>query len=692
MSAFSQKSLIIALTSLSSLTLGQPQTEQSTEIETLTIWGTEVKSSSLSMDKESMEIIQPDHISDLLRIIPGVDVGGAHSLNQRITIRSMDDKDLRISIDGANQNTYMYHHMGNLQIHADILESAEIDVGNNSVINGGLGGSVRFKTKNAEQLLLANEQFGGRVQASYADNGGDSIALTGYGQLTESVDFLAYINNVNRDNYEVGGGKILNQVGQVVEGTDGTVRGLEGEVQDILVKLGWDINDDHRLKVGYETYEDKGDYSYRPDMGLATGLAIANSLNVPLTYPTEFTRDTTTLSYEGNFSSTTLEASLYKNESQFWRDERGFINSFPEDAVIVQGNADNTGFNLLAKTQIFEGDIDSALIYGVDTVQYETFYAIDGENRASEKSKITAIFIENHLATDTPFTFIPGIRYEKADINAHYVNNDFSDITGALAVEYDATDNLLFRLSNTELFKAPELAEVFTGAGMYDVPNSEIKAETGDNLQFSLAFEDDILGADKFSTGFTLFDTHINNYIYDYAVDTNDDYVKDNIGDMEINGIEAYVGYDWHDLEILLTYSTSESELNAFAEHVSFDNTRIDREQGDTVSFSLDYALPIWDLHLHWDTLHVDSLPAGPDLDGATVENSKDAYLVHNLSAIWKPIDQFSLILGVENINDEFYASQSSRTGLSFHPRFRELYLMDYEPGRNVKLTASYNF
>ena len=28
---------------------------------------------------------QADHISDLLRDLPGVDVGGAHSLNQRIT-------------------------------------------------------------------------------------------------------------------------------------------------------------------------------------------------------------------------------------------------------------------------------------------------------------------------------------------------------------------------------------------------------------------------------------------------------------------------------------------------------------------------------------------------------------------------------------------------------------------------------
>src|SRR5690554_2273926 len=95
------------------------QQAQSTDIEEdfpaleeTRVWGTQVVASSVNLDQTAMELKQADHISDLLRPIPGVDVGGAHSLNQRITIRSMDDKDLRISIDGASQNTYMYHHMG----------------------------------------------------------------------------------------------------------------------------------------------------------------------------------------------------------------------------------------------------------------------------------------------------------------------------------------------------------------------------------------------------------------------------------------------------------------------------------------------------------------------------------------------------------------------------------------------------
>ena len=135
---FSQCSLAAAVAVAFSSTPVLADSNQDKEIEQIAVWSTGVKASSMYLNKENIATKQADHLSDLLRTIPGVDVGGAHSLNQRITIRSMDDKDLDISIDGARQNTYMYHHMGNLQIHADILQSVEIEVGSNSVLNGGL--------------------------------------------------------------------------------------------------------------------------------------------------------------------------------------------------------------------------------------------------------------------------------------------------------------------------------------------------------------------------------------------------------------------------------------------------------------------------------------------------------------------------------------------------------------------------
>ncbi len=667
----------------------------SVELAPVEVWSTEVSTSSVGA--ESINIKQPDHVSDILRTMPGVDVGGAHSLNQRITIRSMDDKDLRISIDGANQNTYMYHHMGNLQIHADILESVDVEVGNNSVINGGLGGTVRFVTKSAKKLLDPGQQFGGRAQLTAGDNSGTSAALTGYGKLGESADFLAYINAVDRDNYEVGGGEILDYNGNVVPGTDGTVRGLEGELTDALIKLGLDIGDSQRLEFGYEAYVDEGDYSYRPDMGLATDLAIAGNLGTPLTWPTEFTRDTMTVNYSGDVSDNSwVQATLFNNVSELERDENGWgLNpAFADYAGIVTGEANNSGLNALAETELGM----HTLTYGGEYINYDTSYLYTftggGSESSEEEATNMALYIQDRIQFTDRFSLTPGIRYSNYDLESVVVDDSFSETTGALAAEFIATPDLTLGLSATQLFKGPEIGEVFTGAGLYDTPNPDIEAETGYNTELSLAYLRDLGNSSQFLTGLTVFQTRIDNYIYDYALSPAGEYFKDNVGDMTIDGYEAYIGFNKGNLRTLLTASLADSELDALSTYPEFEGARLDRVQGDTFSILVDYDIPHRGLSFHWDALFVGSVEADLDLDGATEDNAKDGYTVHNVSVRWSPQQRkgLAITLGVDNLFDEFYSSQSSRTGLSRHPRFGELYLFDYEPGRNIKATVSYTF
>ncbi|WP_049721423.1 TonB-dependent receptor domain-containing protein [Gilvimarinus polysaccharolyticus] len=666
--------------------------DTSDEIEQVVVWGTEVKASSVYMDTTDITMRQADHVSDLLRTIPGVDVGGAHSMNQRITIRSMDDKDLRISIDGANQNTYMYHHMGNLQIHADILKSVDIDVGTNSVINGGLGGAVRFETKEAKDMLAAGESFGARLQGTASDNSGHNYSIAAFAQLSNSVDLLAYYNHVERENYEVGGGKILISDGSELAGTDGTVRGLEGEVNDALIKAGFDITPNQRLEVGYESYKDEGNYSYRPDMGLATDTAITNSLGVPLLWPTEFTRDTLTVNYDLIIGShTEIKAALFQNESNLWRDETGYAENpdYTTWAAVVDGEAKNTGFNVIAETLL--GDkITHTLTYGLDVIKYETDYQASylegGIDAAGEDATNSAIFLQDRIELGM-FAIIPGVRFDEYDVNSAVVDKSYDDVTTSLAAEFQPINTLVFKASTTELFKGPELSEVFTGAGLFETANPDLKAETGNNTELAFAYGDAILGADRFSVGATMFRTNIDGYTYQYAGPS-----LDNVGDMEIEGVEAYIGYDIGGLRALVTYSDAESELDAYEQYSQFDGARIDRQQGDTWSVNLDYSFSNVDLALHYDVQMVGDVAAGPDLDGASLENSKDSFTIHNVSLQWQPLQRLQFTAGIDNVFDEFYASQSSRTGTSFHPRFGELYLTDYEPGRNIKATVAYQF
>lgn len=675
--------------------------DKNNKLEQIEIWNTEVKASSLYFNEETLASKQADHLSDLLRTIPGIDVGGSHSMNQRITIRSLEDKDLKVTIDGANQNTYMYHHMGNLQIHADILKSVDIEVGTNSVINGGLGGAVRFETKEASELLDKDQQFGARLQTTIADNSANSYSLTGYGQLSDTVDVLAYYNFVDRQNFEVGGGTLTDVNGDKIAGTDGEVKGLEGELDDALLKFGWDLSENQRLEFGYETYSDKGDYSYRPDMGSATDIAITGALGVPLNWPTEFSRDTVTVNYELNFNEdSVLKLAVFNNQSELYRDESGWAenSAFAMWASKVTGEADNTGINLIGNT-FLDGDISNSLTYGVDIVKYETLYtanALSGSIRtADEEATNSAIFIEDKIAFDNGFTLTPGVRYDNFDIDSTVVDNSFSKLTGSLAAQYDVSSELTIKLSATQLFKGPELSEVFTGAGIDDTENQGIEAETGLNSEFAIAYRAAVLGADSFTAGITLFQTDVDNYIYDYAQIPGGgprDYHKDNVGDLEVTGFEAYAGYDLGQLQIQISYSAAESDLHAFADYQSLDGFRLDREQGDTISANIDYYFEVAELTAHWDILTVASLDHAPSLDGASEDTAKDSYVVQNVSLRWAPsvVHGLAVSLGIDNLFDEYYASQSSRTGLSKHPRFGDLFLTDYEPGRNIKATISY--
>lgn len=702
-SRFNKSVLAIAVSSMFSSTVFADELKDD-DIERISVWSTQVKTSSLYLKGEEIADKQADHISDLLRSIPGVDVGGAHSLNQRITIRSMDDKDLNITIDGAAQNSYMYHHMGNLQIHADILKSVDIEIGSNSIVNGGLGGAVRFETKQARDLLAQDQRFGGRVQVSAGDNSGSNYSLTGYGLIGDSFDFLGYYNAVERDNYEVGGGKIKDHLGEVVENTDGKVRGLSGDLDDALIKFGWNISNNQRVSLGYETYKDQGDYTYRPDMGLATDIAATQALKLPLLWPTEFTRDTLTFNYDVTWGESTLKATAYTNTSELWRDQTGWAQNerFANRAAIVTGEAKNSGLNVLAETAIESDNISHELTYGFNYLVHETHYeskTTSAVDTSEEESSTVSLFIQNRVTFENGITLIPGVRYDNYDIDSSVVDDSYDQVSFSLAAELSISDNTLLKVSSTEIFKGPEISEVFVGAGQGETENPHIKAETGLNTEIAIAYQDAVLGADAFSMGATLFRTVIDDYIYDYASIPNDPNPraswKDNIGDMEIDGYEAYVGYQLGNFNGQITFSSAESDLDAFSQYkLAHDGARLDRQQGDTISVNFSYAIDALNLDVNWETMQVSDVTKGIDLGGATENNAKQGFVVHNISAHWEPdsLKGVTVIVGVDNVFDEYYASQSSHTGLSKHFLFGDLYLFDYEPGRNIKATVSYQF
>lgn len=624
-------------------------TDGQASMETVQVWATQVKSSSVYLGETQIVTRQADHLSELMRDIPGVDIGGTHSVNQRINIRGLDDRNLNITIDGARQNNYLFHHMGNLLVNPDILRSVDVDVGANTVLSGALGGAVRFETKSATDLLQG-EQFGARAQLGYNTNAASSGSLTAYGKLTDSVDLMGYVNQIDRRNFKDG------------EGTE--ILGNDGRQVNALVKLGVDVAPDHRLSLTYDHYDDKGDYTPRPDMGVATNSSISGDV----LFDTEFGRETINLGYRGALGDGgELSINAYQNQYTLWRDEEGLYGT-----ELAEGKADNQGLVVLATQDVHWG-LEQALTLGAEWNDYQTEYLEETVALGAESQDARAIYVQDRLTLADSFYLTPGVRFDQVQNDSVNGDDTYSDWSFALAAEWHLTQGLQLLASSTEVFKAPELTEVLVGAGFGKPANPDLKAEKARNDQLGLRFSrDEFLGADNVTAGFNLFNTHIDDAIQ-YSTRSGDS----NVGKVDIRGGELSAVYQLGGFNGLLTFARSRSDT-----HGQTATGTLDREVGDSWGLELSYTLAEWDLA--WTSRLVADEPS----------QDKPGYDVHNVSVRWQPeaVNGLYLVAGIDNIFNEQYTSHASRVGESNHPRFGHLVLNDYEPGRNVKFTASYSF
>ena len=641
------------------------------KLETVEVWETQVTSSSLNLGSSSIETKQADHLSDLLRDLPGVDVGGTSSINNRITIRGLEDENLDISIDGAKvSNVNMFHHIGNLLVNPDILKKADVQVGNNSVVNGGLGGSVAFETKDGKDLLQDGKEYGARIQGNYNSNDSLGGSVAAYGKVSDKVDLLLYHHYVDKNEWKDGRG----------EESFGTA----GDVGNTLIKVGYDISDVQRITLSYDKLKDEGDYAPRPDFGKAYNqFATGNYL-----YPTEYTRETITLKHQVDLGDNLfLQTSIYSNENELERYEKRDgvtqrVRAVPAGMNPYEGLLDgvvkNYGISTKAQSNVAMGGVNNTFTYGglYDTQSSKVTWSGQqyGEN---EKAKTGALFVEDAITFSNGLIITPGVRYNNYKYDGVYGEISDSKFTYGLAAEYLLSETFSLIASATTLYKGVEMVDVLASNRLYVNDNTDLKAETGINKEVGFKYHNkNTLGAKNIGFSFKVFDTRIDDSIVT-TWPTSTSAEISNGGTLDIQGFEASFVYDIGALSSLVTYSHSNSKFRE-------TGLSMQREPGDSLSINLDYAF-MKNLSLSWDSLFV----MKEERKYIAAQQTKEAYDVHDIAVKWKPsaVKGLTLIAGVDNIFDETYVSHASEnrylSGVS---------LSDYEPGRNVKLSFSYEF
>lgn len=612
---------------------------------------------------------QANHLSDFLEVVPGVSVGGTSSVNQRIRVRGLDDTNLKVSIDGARQEGSLFYHMGDVTIDPDLLKQTEVAVGNNSVTlgNDALGGAVAFKTVDATDLLKPGQKIGAMLHAGYANNNDEVLtSATIFAAPTDNIDLLAYYGKRDVESGEDGEGRELFE---------------DSKGENILLKAGATVADDHHIGASFSRTEKEGIFPFRPDF--------PSRPEDPI--PQQVKRDTYNIDYGFNPANPLIDVSTnaYQTKTRILRDS--------DDKAGYEFDAEvkTTGAKIENISMIESSVGNHKLIAGVEHYKKESAMSRDFTKASSDEAKNTSVYLEDQWHLDK-LTLTPGVRYDRYE-SPKFVSDGktYNNVVGALAASYEIAPNTQVFASHTQLFNGPDLSQtIFNSDGENTFVNRGLKPEEGDNSEvgISIILRGLTLDNDALQLSAKYFKTNIENYLQfvrsgngrvglncdtgslggncQGSVNSDEDY--------EIKGVELAANYTANNFGMELSYSRARSEGDKTGNSIpSVSGGTAD--SGDRYMVNLNYD-PTKELGLGWRSTYVASIT---DNNGI----SKPSYDVHDVYMSYAPrqFQDIKATLGVYNIFDETYANHASRLSESDTTT-------DFEPGRNIKASLTYQF
>ncbi|OOF57340.1 TonB-dependent receptor domain-containing protein [Rodentibacter myodis] len=615
--------------------------------------------------KGVVKVRQATKVSDVLRGVPGVNVNGSRSVVERYNIRGVSEEYLTVSIDGARQEGYSFHHSGNYGIDPEILKRVDIDVGANSVTTaaGSLGGSVKFETVDAEDMLEKGQNFGGKVKYGWGSNGNShqSTAML-YGRVRD-LDLLGYFNYRHQENGKDGNG-LKNQ--------------NEGHLQNYLFKGTYHISPEQWVKFSAERYHNTALSCFRANFGMCLG-------DVPQPGEKGFINKNHGRAYTGIERKTYTLSYGYKPTDNGLIDMKANIyNTETENSSMTrkQSKVRTLGGTLSNRANFDFGETNHNVLIGGEYYQTKAmrFGGVDTNRRTgavtgirpdyTQKAYNTSVYLEDAIALGD-FVVTPGIRYDHYKADFIGFNKSYNRFSKALGLKYFVGENLVLFGNYTELFRGPGFGELtLVSPGRYQ---GSLEATKGDNkeLGFNYAKENLLSSDDTFSITAKYFHTDYDNVTQ--SVEGIGKSTYENLGRVLVNGVEASAKYRINNLTTSVSYARARSEQKDNHHYTAFPDS------GDRYVFGLNYYIPSTQIDLGWNTMYVRDF-----YTNAATSTRKEGYAVSNAYISWSPtqVKGLELTFGVDNIFNKAYKDHSTQYYNA----------VDLDPGRNYKLSASYKF
>ena len=641
------------------------------------------ETTDVAISAEQIDRIQANDLADVFRQVPSVNVGGSLGLAQKVYVRGLEDTLLNITVDGAPQTGTLFHHIGRVSIEPELLKEVEVQTGAGEATAGfgAIGGAIRFRTKDAADLLDGDKRFGLLAKAGIFSNDGEKVSLTGYGELAEGWGVIGSYVHVDRDNMEDGDGN--------------TLYGTGAEQELGFVKLSGEIGRDQRLSLSYETRDETGEFGQRPNWPALQGDTL---------FPAEAERDTAIANYQYTPGGLVdLEATAYYTRSSFRQ------NRFDRWGL-YGAEIETTGFDIRNTSRFGTHEITYGIEHRADSVMSEylaedavwQYWAWDPSiGRFEEEGDVWGVYVQDHYQVTDPLLLSFGLRYDSYTLDQlTYDDETESDgVSGNAGLLYQITPSLAFSAGYAQALRGKEVGDAFTlehRPGRISLA-PDLDAERVGNAEAGLVYDNG-----PWRGGVSVYSMEIDDVILDQLGSgpaPQSGVYYENIGTLKTDGVEIQAGYATDIFSADLFYTTRDTELNGDPvegyEHIGLANAA-----GD--SWNLNFGwFPLPSLDLGYNVRHVQEIDdlevLHRSLEIGWVDQlytiDKPGYTVHDIYAEFRPLDDNRLKLGlaVQNLFDEQYRDHSSVGDYTAIPDY-EIVAGVYEAGRDIRLSVSYDF
>ncbi|MBX2832196.1 MAG: TonB-dependent hemoglobin/transferrin/lactoferrin family receptor [Rhodospirillales bacterium] len=642
----------------------QPVAETAIALDAITITANKLETAAIDapasisiVDEEELARRQPSDLSDILRGMPGVEVnGGPRSTVQEPIIRGLTGDRVVVRVDGARANMSV-GHKGRFFFDPEVLKSVEVYRGAASTMQGtgALGGVIALTTKDANDLLDPGQNIGARVKVGYAtvDHGLTTNGMV-YGRPTDNTDMLVSVTRESTGNFESGDGDKQPYT------DDDYINGL--------LKGGVDINDASRVTLTLQRYTDDHLLPSAPD----SGAALSNSNYL-------VSRESEELSLVLGYT--------YHDTANDWVDAK--VNTYGmrtdlDEKRVSDGRHDERTLDTIgldgSNTSRFDlAGRDLAVTVGGELYQDSQ----EGRRNGAKVSNlfpdadmvIYGVYVDNNLAVTDAFDVTAGVRFDSYDLSADgQRSREDSAISPRFSASYRVTSWMQPYVSYAEAFRAPAMTEMYANGyhfpGNNFVANPDLEAEKAKTWEFGTNFKSDNLlsAGDALRAKVAYFQNDISDYIEQQGAVAGSSETKSvNVPKAEIEGFEAELTYDTGVVFAGLAGSRIRGENKQTGGNLA-------DIPADKISLSGGYRFVDAGVELGGRANMVDRLTrisSGDEVPG---------YATFDLFASWDASETLPGLMvnaGIDNILDRDY--QAADNGL-------------YEPGRNVKISASMKF